>query len=108
VAGWVRVARAEEVESGTAKRVEVDGEEIAIVNLRGEFYAISDVCSHEYASLSEGWVDEEDETIECPLHGSRFNVKTGEVLSLPAVYPIKTYELKVEDGDIYVKVDTPE
>jgi 3-phenylpropionate/trans-cinnamate dioxygenase ferredoxin subunit len=102
------VARTEEVEPGTAKRVEVDGEEIAIVNLRGEFYAISDVCSHEYASLSEGWVDEEDETIECPLHGSRFNVKTGEVLSLPAVYPIKTYELKVEDGDIYVKVDTPE
>jgi 3-phenylpropionate/trans-cinnamate dioxygenase ferredoxin subunit len=106
VAAWVRVARTDEIEPGTAKRVEADGEEIALVNIHGEFYAISDICSHEYASLSEGWVDEEDETIECPLHGSRFSVKTGEVLSLPAVYPIKTYELKVEDGDIYVKIDT--
>ena len=104
MAEFVRVASVAEIEPGGVKRVEVDGEPIAIVNLDGEFYAIGDTCTHEEASLSEGWVDAEEETIECPLHGSQFKIKTGEVLSLPAVYPVQTYEVKVDGDAILVKI----
>jgi nitrite reductase/ring-hydroxylating ferredoxin subunit len=66
-------------------------------------YAVGDVCSHEQAFLSEGFC--EGFEIECPLHGSIFDVRTGDVKSLPATEPIKTYPVKVEDGAILVDVE---
>jgi 3-phenylpropionate/trans-cinnamate dioxygenase ferredoxin subunit len=82
--------------------VDVDGEPIAIFHVGGHFYATTDVCSHEEASLSEGEL--EGEIVECPLHGARFNVRTGEVKALPATVPIKTYPVRVVGQDIEVEV----
>jgi nitrite reductase/ring-hydroxylating ferredoxin subunit len=102
VGEWVRVASASDVVPGEGIRVEVARRPIAVWNVDGEFYATSDVCTHEETSLADGdlWGD----TIECPLHGAQFNVKTGAVESLPAVFPLATYPVKVEDDDLYVGV----
>lgn len=97
---WVQVAEASEIAPGQVIRIEIDDEPIAIWNVEGEFYATSDTCSHEESSLSEG--DLWGEVIECPLHGAQFDVRTGEVLSLPAIFPIATYPVKIEDGVVYV------
>jgi 3-phenylpropionate/trans-cinnamate dioxygenase ferredoxin subunit len=103
----IRVAATEDIPEGTAMHVEVDGEELAIINAGSHFYAINDVCSHEYALLSGGEVDVDDGTIECPKHGSVFDYATGYPRSLPAVLPVKTYGVRVEGSDIYVELLTP-
>jgi 3-phenylpropionate/trans-cinnamate dioxygenase ferredoxin subunit len=98
------VASVDEVPEGTAKHVEVDGVEIAVVHADGVFYAISDVCSHEYYHLSEGEVDPEEGTIECPKHGSLFDLSNGRPLSLPAVLPVPVYGVRVQGDDIVVEL----
>lgn len=100
MAEFVRAASVDEIAPGTAKRVEVDGKPVALFNVEGEFFAVSDVCSHAEASLSEG--DVEDDVVECPLHGARFNVRTGKNLSLPALFPVAQYEVKVEGDAVFV------
>ena len=100
----VRVASKDEIPEGTAKRVELDGEEIAVVNAGGHFYAVNDICSHEYYHLSEGEVDVEELNIECPKHGSTFSLLTGEPRSLPAVLPVKVYGVRVVGDDVMVEV----
>ncbi len=72
-------------------------------NVGGEFYALDDVCSHEKASLSQGELD--GHLIECPLHGSRFDVRTGEAKSFPAVVPVAIYTLLVVGDDILLSAD---
>jgi 3-phenylpropionate/trans-cinnamate dioxygenase ferredoxin component len=90
-------------EASPLKRVEVDGVPVCLVRLAsGEIFAISDVCSHEDVELSDGDLDGED--VECPAHGSRFNVRTGEVSGLPAEDPVDTYSVRVADGQIFVEV----
>lgn len=106
VGEWIWVANAEAIEPGQALRVEFDEEPIAIWNVDGEYYATSDTCTHEEASLSEG--DLWGEVVECPLHGAQFDVRTGEVLSLPAMYPLHTYPVKVEDDGLYLGVKAGE
>lgn len=100
VGEWVPVARVGDVRSGEGLRVEVQDVPVAVWNVDGEFFATDDICSHEEASLSDGFLW--GETIECPLHGAQFDVRTGRVLSLPAVLPIASYQIKVEDGTIFV------
>lgn len=100
VSEWVRVADASEIDRDTGYYVEVDDVPVAVWNVGGVFYATQDTCTHEEASLSEG--DLWGEVIECPLHGAQFDVRTGEVLSLPALFPLDTYPVKVEDGVVYV------
>ena len=102
VGEWVRVAAVGDIAPGEALRVEIGDEPIALWNVDGEFYATADTCTHEEASLSEG--DLWGETIECPLHGAQFNVKTGAVESLPAVFPIATYPVRVDDDGLYVEL----
>ena len=97
---FIRVARASEIPPGTMKRVTVGGRAVALVNLEGEFYAIDDTCSHEESSLSGGALS--GEVVACPKHGARFNVRTGRVLSLPAVRSVATYAVRVEGGDVLV------
>lgn len=98
------VARVGEIGPGEVKRVEIGTEEIGIYNLDGEYYALSDVCSHAYAQLSEGEVYPEEGTVECPLHGAEFDIRTGKQLSFPAVSPVATYELRINGEDIEVLV----
>ncbi len=99
---WYPVASLGEIEPGTVKRVELDEYEIGVYNLGGEYYAIDDVCTHQYALLSEGEVYSDEGTVECPLHGSEFDIRSGRPCGLPAVTPVATYEVRVADGQIEV------
>jgi 3-phenylpropionate/trans-cinnamate dioxygenase ferredoxin subunit len=102
-AGWVRVAGVAEVGEGQVHAVRVDGREIALYHLPGgEFRATENVCTHEYALLSDGWL--QDGCIECPLHAARFDVRTGKALCAPAETDIKVFEVKVENADLMLKV----
>lgn len=83
--------------------VEVGGEPVAIVQARGEVFAIRDVCSHAEVALSEGEVD--GCTIECWLHGSRFDLRTGKPTGLPATEPVPVYPVKIEGDDVLIAID---
>jgi 3-phenylpropionate/trans-cinnamate dioxygenase ferredoxin subunit len=103
--GLVTVARTSDVPEGEARRFEVNGHEIALVNLGdGEFRAIGDICSHAHAHLHEGEVDMDFETIECPRHGSTFDLDSGSPRSLPATSPVPVFAVKVEDDEIKVEL----
>ena len=79
--------------------------EIGIVNCGGDILAIEDRCSHDNGDLMEGEVDEDKCTVECPRHGSLFDLRTGKPLTLPAYVPVDTFPVLVEDGVIRVEVD---
>jgi len=98
------LARADDIAPGEAKRFEIDGHKIAIIRIGDDFYALGDTCSHANFSLSEGEVDPDECTIECWKHGSLFDVRTGEALTLPATRPVPTYDVVVEDGDLRVVI----
>lgn len=102
--GWMRVGSVHDVKPGDVIRVFADDEPVALANLNGELLAVGDVCSHEYVELHEGWI--EDDAIECPQHGSRFDLRTGAVMGLPATRPIPVYEVKVDGEDVYVRGPT--
>ena len=103
VAEWITVGRAADVPPGHAARVEIDGVPIAIFNLGGTLYALDDTCSHAEASLSEGDLDDDRCAIECPLHGSTFDLRTGEPLTLPATEPVRVHHVEV-DGEGMLRV----
>ena len=98
--GFVKVAEVGEISPGEMKVVEVGGEQILLVNVEGNIHACDDICSHAYASLSEG--DLNGEEIECPLHGSAFNIITGEALTPPAEDSIRVFEVRIEGQDVLV------
>ena len=97
-----RVAATEDLPPGESLLVELDGIRIAIFNLDGEFYAIEDVCTHDGGPLVEGQILDGGQ-VECPRHGARFDIRTGEALSMPAFEPTPSYEVQVDGGDIYVE-----
>lgn len=89
-----------------AVQVKVDGRQLSVVRAEdGSLHAIDDICTHANVSLSEGEV--EDCTIECWLHGSRFDLRTGEPTGLPATVPIGVYEVTIEGDDVLVDVTAP-
>lgn len=96
-----RVCGKSELPPGGVKRIEDPA--IAVFNVEGTLYAISDICTHAEASLSEGGVD--GETVQCPLHGACFDLRTGEALTPPAVEPVQTYPVVLQENDIYVQVE---
>jgi 3-phenylpropionate/trans-cinnamate dioxygenase ferredoxin component len=98
--GFVKVAAVSEIPPGDMKMVEVGNEQILLVNVDGTIHACDDVCSHSYASLSEG--DLEGAEVQCPLHGAMFNVVTGEVLTPPADEPLRLFEVRIEGDDVLV------
>jgi nitrite reductase/ring-hydroxylating ferredoxin subunit len=100
---FVPVAAAAEIPPGTAARVLVGDTPVAIYNVDGQFFATGDICSHAHASLSEGPLT--GHVIECTRHGAKFDVRDGRQLCFPAVRPVKSYAVRVEDGQIYVAVD---
>ncbi len=102
----VRVCAVADVPEGGARRVVVDGREIAVVNLgRAGFRAVGAVCSHAQYYLDEGEVDPELETIECPKHGSTFDLNTGRPKTLPATAPVPVYDVTVEGDDVLIEVN---
>ena len=102
----VEVGKVSDVPEGEARRFVANRIEIAVANLgNGVFLAVDDICSHAEASLSEGEVDTDDETIECPRHGSVFDLRTGAPRSLPATSPVLTFPVKVEGDSILIEVE---
>ena len=99
---WHKVAARSAVPDGGALRVTVGNQAIALYNLEGRIYATDDVCTHAFASLSDGYVD--GENIECPLHQAQFHIPTGKVITGPATEDVKTFDVKVEGDDVYVHV----
>jgi 3-phenylpropionate/trans-cinnamate dioxygenase ferredoxin subunit len=95
----------DELPPGRTKIVSWEDLEIGVVNCRGELYAIEDRCSHDDGELMEGDVDCDEHTVECPRHGSLFDLRTGKPLTLPAYAPVDTFPVSVEDGVIKVEVD---
>lgn len=97
------IARIEEVPEGTGLKVKVAGHRIALFRVGNDIYGIGDRCSHAEASLSEGEMF--DEMVECPRHGSEFDVTTGKPHTLPATQPVPVYEIIRDGGDLYVEVE---
>jgi 3-phenylpropionate/trans-cinnamate dioxygenase ferredoxin subunit len=102
VADYQRACATADVSDGEAVRVVIDGIPVAVVRSEGEVYAIHDVCSHANVALSEGEI--EDQTIECWLHGSRFDLVTGRPTGLPATQPVPVYPVKIDGDDVLVSV----
>jgi 3-phenylpropionate/trans-cinnamate dioxygenase ferredoxin subunit len=101
----VKVCAASDVPEGEVRRFQVDGRLVAVANLGSEgFRAVDAICSHAQYFLDEGEVDVEDQTIECPKHGSTFDLNSGKPLTLPATLPVAAYRTKTEGDDILIEV----
>ena len=101
---WIRVADDKDVEEGEPFAAEYGEEAIAIYRHEGEIYVIGDICPHEQVRLSDGWLD--GGIIECPLHQSCFEIRTGKVIEGgPATEDVARYAVKVEDGGVFVRRD---
>ena len=100
----VTVFSLDELPPGTARKVEVAGIAVAVVRIDDDVYAIGDVCSHAEVSLSDGEVWCEERELECPKHGSAFNLETGEPSTLPATQPVPVFDASVVDGQVVVSV----
>jgi len=97
---FVKLAQTADVAPGEAKVYEVSGRRIALCNVEGTFYAIDDTCTHDGGPLGEGELH--GGQIECPRHGARFDVRSGRAVALPAVMPVRSYPVQVEDGVVKV------
>ena len=98
---YIKVGERADVPPGTAQVYEVQGRPIAVCNVDGELYAIDDVCTHDGGSLDQGNL--EGYEIECPRHGARFDVRSGEVTEEPAVIPIDTFPVRLVGDDIEIE-----
>ena len=101
----ISVCAASELPAGDMRLVEVEGRKIGVFNCGGDLYAIEDRCSHDDGPLAEGEFDTEACTVECPRHGSLFDLTTGRPKTLPAFAPVETFEVTVEGDTIQVEVD---
>jgi 3-phenylpropionate/trans-cinnamate dioxygenase ferredoxin component len=102
MSAWVKAGELGQCPPGSHLGVQVEGHPIVIANVDGDLYALRDVCSHQDFPLSDG--DMEGTQIECIYHGATFDVCTGKATGLPAIAPVKTYEVEVRDGDIFVQI----
>jgi len=99
---FVGVARQDELGNGERLYVQIDERAIVVFNIAGQYFAIADVCSHDEGPLGDGEI--EGMEIICPRHGARFDIRSGQVLSLPAIVDIPAYPVRVQDGEIQVGV----
>ena len=97
---WYAVAKTSELNPGEVMYVEVGNDPVALINLEGEFFALSDICTHQDASLSDGEIFGDE--IECPLHGGAFEIRTGLPANFPVVVPVETYAVKTEGETVFV------
>lgn len=98
---FVKVAETEDVQVSQMMAVEVNDERICLANVNGKYYAIGNVCTHMGGPLAEGKL--EDYIVQCPWHGSRFDIRSGKVVRPPAMKPEPIYEVKVESNDVLIK-----
>lgn len=100
--GWHDVAAVDELDDDDVMKVEAGGSELALYRVGGEFYATDDCCTHEAASLSDGYL--QDDTIECPRHQAVFHILTGDVMSPPASVRLRTYPVRVDGDRVLVRL----
>lgn len=100
---WLRVCEESELQPGGMKVVPAEDTDIAVFNCEGDYYAIEDVCTHDGGQLTGGFI--EGCEIECPRHGARFDVRTGEALTAPAYEPTSKFPVKLENGVVYTRDD---
>ena len=98
---FVKAAESKDIAPSSMKAVDVAGEKVCIINIEGNYYAIGNVCTHVGGPLDEGTL--EGYEVECPWHGSKFDVRTGEPTKPPARQSVPTYEVKLEDNNILVR-----
>jgi nitrite reductase/ring-hydroxylating ferredoxin subunit len=98
---WIAVARCAELSDGEMCAVLIGNHSVAIYNVAGKIYATDNLCTHAYAFMTDGWL--EGDIIECPLHGGRFRVQTGEGLGAPIDCDLKTYPVRIIDDEIQIK-----
>ncbi len=99
-AGWTKVASVDEVPPGRLMAVQTDGGPVVLANVDGHIYALEDRCSHQDYPLSAGEL--EDGQIECSFHGARFDACSGRATQLPAITPVRTFEVQVRDDSVYI------
>ncbi len=100
---WLEVAKADDLKPGDHIVVDIDDVSVMVFNLDGEFYALENVCTHDGSELSGGWVV--GDQIECPFHGARFCIRTGEVKAPPAYEPVEKLPVRVRNGMVEVRDD---
>ncbi len=98
---WHRVAAEADLAENMPLAVRIGDHSIAVVRLEDGIFAVNDVCTHEYALLSDGYC--EDGKLECPLHQARFDIRSGAAIDPPAEVPVATYRVKVEGGEVFVE-----
>ena len=100
---YQRLARVEDIPAGKSRRFEIQGKEILLCQVKGEFFAVDNICTHAYAQLNEGRL--RGYRLVCPLHGASFDVRDGSVKGKPARVPLVSYSIKVENGEIFVSLE---
>ena len=100
---WITVAKTGDIPPGGFRTVDVDGANIAVFNVGGEYFAIEDVCTHDGGQLTGGTV--EGDQVECPRHGARFCIRTGAALTAPAYEPTVKFPVRIEHGEVQVRDD---
>ena len=105
LAGWTDACATRELTDGRAFRIDVDGSGVLLLKSTGQLYAIGNQCSHQGAALDRGVVRVAGSvrTVTCPAHGSMFNLETGKVMRPPATKPVPVYDVKIEEGRVYVR-----
>jgi nitrite reductase/ring-hydroxylating ferredoxin subunit len=101
---FVKVLKTKDIGNGEMKAANFGNDVVCIINLGGNFYAINNVCTHEGGPLNEGTLDSFE--VECPWHGARFDIRTGEVKAPPAEQPVSTYQVKIEGDEILIRKQT--
>jgi 3-phenylpropionate/trans-cinnamate dioxygenase ferredoxin subunit len=100
---WIQVGACAELTPGNWRVVDVDGAQVAVVNVDGDYYAIEDVCTHDGGELTGGSICGYE--IECPRHGARFDLRSGAALCAPAYEPTAVFPIRIEDGVVFVRDD---
>lgn len=99
----IRLTVEAEIPEGESRVYEIDDTEVLVCRVEGKLYALQNLCTHDDGPLGEGGLD--GCAIECPRHGARFDVRTGEVLRMPAAAPVRVFPVKVMDGEIWIEVE---
>ena len=99
----IRVASLDELPPGARLTVQIAGTPVLVLRVEDELYAIHNICSHAHALLSEGEFDPDEHTVECPLHGSLFDIRTGAPRTFPAFEPVAAYKAYAENGEVFVE-----
>ena len=101
---WIKACDSKSLKSGDMLDFDFNDKKILLVNINNTIYATDRICTHAYADLSTGFLNEEEKTVTCPLHMSAFNLEKGNPLNLPAKEPVMTYKTKVDNNSVFVLI----